>query len=242
MFILHQFMCFDQTVSFFSRCFSPTRATHTTLAHTADHRTPCAWTFGLYTTYHATLLFRTHPFRFASPLPSSPSPLSFHFLFFSAFLTAFASTLCFSVRLTPPLPSQATSATLAVAERRSITLPAREPANCASRRPGRNGRLGSDPWDRAGGARQRAAACCCLCGQARVTGRVGGGKQACNAQTDHRRLPTLADGWLLPAAASGLHAAGAGRPVRLTAGAEPEPRWLWLCQLRSSGSPSGASS
>ena len=56
-----------------------------------------------------------------------------------------------SVRLTPPLPSQATSATLAVAERRSITLPAREPTNRASRRPGRNGRLGSDPWDRAGG-------------------------------------------------------------------------------------------
>ena len=86
-----------------------------------------------------------------------------------------------------------------------------------SRRPGRNGRLGSDPWDRAGGGRQRAAACYCLCGQTSVTGRVGGGTQACNAQTDHRRLPTLADGWLLPAAAGGgLHAAGAGRQLHLT--------------------------
>ena len=112
----------------------------------------------------------------------------------------------------------------------------------ASRRPGHRALLSSDPCHLASRNRQRALWLLPVQFRRAWQAVVGVGQRPCDAQTDHRRLPLLADGWLLPAAAAGLHATGAGRPVRLTAGAEPEPCWLWLCQLRPSGSPWTASS
>ena len=74
--------------------------------------------------------------------------------------------------------------------------------------PGRNGRPGSEPWDRAGGGRQRAAACAAAfaCGQRTesVTGRAGVGHRPCNAQTDPQASAPASESVVLPD--KGFHA------------------------------------
>ena len=72
------FMCFDQTVFFFSAVFFPTRATHTRLSHT-DHRARGLLDFIPLTTQLYCLGHTLSDLPPLSPALRLPSPFTFSF-------------------------------------------------------------------------------------------------------------------------------------------------------------------